>query len=73
MESSAILLHYVDGNEEYLTNLMDSRRHVDFSSEESTVVRICDGCIVVVEAVEGSVHRHGSFCGKPGLKTSILF
>lgn len=73
MESSAILLHYVDGNEEYLINLMDSRRHVDFSSEESTVVRICDCCIVVVEAVEGSVHRHRPFCGKPGLKTSILF
>lgn len=73
MKSSAILLHYADSNEEYLINLMDSPRHVDFSSEESRVVHICDGCIFVVDAVEGTVHRHMPFCGKPGLKTSILF
>ncbi|XP_030832575.1 elongation factor-like GTPase 1 [Strongylocentrotus purpuratus] len=54
MKSSAISLLYSNTpEEEYLVNLIDSPGHVDFSSEVSTAVRLCEGALVVIDVVEG--------------------
>lgn len=61
MKSSAISLVYRPqgedaaggGDQPFLVNLVDSPGHVDFSFDVSTAVRLCDGALVLIDAVEG--------------------
>ncbi|KAH8929968.1 translation elongation factor 2 [Atractiella rhizophila] len=61
MKSSSVSLKYriirkkADGEdiENYMINLIDTPGHVDFYSEVFSASRLCDGCLVLIDVVEG--------------------
>ncbi|CXJ04785.1 elongation factor Tu, putative [Plasmodium berghei] len=51
-EKDGITKNSIDENM-YLINIIDTPGHVDFSSEVSTCVRICDGALILIDCIEG--------------------
>ncbi len=50
--ATASMVHPYDG-QEFLINLIDTPGHVDFGGDVTRAMRAVDGCIIVVDAVEG--------------------
>ncbi len=50
--ATASMVHDYDG-EEFLINLIDTPGHVDFGGDVTRAMRAVDGCIIVVDSVEG--------------------
>ncbi|XP_043521780.1 elongation factor-like GTPase 1 [Frieseomelitta varia] len=53
MKSSSIALYHKYNCREFVINLIDSPGHVDFASEVSTAVKLCDGAFILIDVVEG--------------------
>ncbi len=53
IKSHAIQMEYVENNETYTLNLIDTPGHVDFSYEVSRAIAACEGALLIVDATQG--------------------
>ncbi len=51
--ASVSMIHQLPEGEEHLINLIDTPGHVDFGGDVTRAMRAVDGCIILVDAVEG--------------------
>ncbi len=53
IKSHAIQINYLQGDSNYVLNLIDTPGHVDFSYEVSRAIAACEGALLLVDASQG--------------------
>jgi len=73
-KNCAVRYHSEDGTE-YKINILDTPGHADFGGEVERVLRMADGCLLVVDAFDGPMPQTRFVLGKAlqlGLKPTVV-
>lgn len=62
-KNCAVNYHSEDGHD-YRINIVDTPGHADFGGEVERVLRLADGCLLVVDAFEGPMPQTRFVLGK---------